>query len=189
MIMNENKSENKNIESIYDFAAIIVAALLAVCVIFTFFFKISTVVGESMENTLEDGDTVIISAVNPTIEYGDVVVISQPNIYGKVLIKRVIAVGGQTVSFDHIAGTLLVDGEVIDEPYIKENMEFTYAMTKTYTVPEGMLFVLGDNRNESADSRDMYIGMIDERYVVGKVLYRVGDLNLFNSDLKETENG
>ena len=187
MIMSENK--NKSIESVYDFAGIIVTALISVCVIFTFFFKISTVVGESMENTLLDGDNVIISAVNSDIEYGDVVVVSQPNYYEKVLIKRVIAVGGQTISFDRITGNVVVDGVQLDEPYIKENMEFTYSMTKTYTVPEGKLFVMGDNRNWSADSRDMYIGMIDERYVVGKVLYRVGDLNLFNSNFEEITNG
>lgn len=185
MIMNKSK----NIESIYDFAGIIVAALLSVCIIFTFFFKISTVVGESMENTLLGGDTVLISAINTDIEYGDVVVISQPNVYEKVLIKRVIAVGGQTISFDRISGKVIVDGKQIDEPYIKENMEFTFAMTKNYTVPEGKLFVMGDNRNESADSRDLYIGLIDERYVVGKVFYRVGDLKPFNYDLEEPENG
>lgn len=180
---------SKNIESIYDFASVIVSALLAVCVIFSFFFKISTVVGESMENTLQNGDTVIISAITTDVQYGDVVVISQPNAYSKVLIKRVIATGGQTVSFDQITGCVLVDGNPVEEPYIKESMEFTYGMTKNYTVPEGKLFVLGDNRNESADSRDVYVGMIDERYVVGKVLYRVGDTTVFNADLKEIENG
>ena len=184
MIMNENKNENKSIESVYDFAGIIVTAIFSVCVIFTFFFKISTVVGESMENTLLDGDNVIISAINSDIEYGDVVVISQPNYYEKVLIKRVIAVGGQTISFDSLTGKTLVDGKQLDEPYIKEKMKFTYGMTKSYTVPEGYLFVMGDNRNWSADSRDMYIGMIDERYVVGTVMYKIGDTDLFNSDLE-----
>lgn len=187
--MNKNKNKSKKIESIYDFVGIIVAALLSVCVIFTFFFKISTVVGESMENTLKNGNTVLISAINSDIEYGDVVVISQPNAYEKVLIKRVIAVGGQTIYFDRTSGKVVVDGKQLDEPYIKENMEFTYSMTKAYTVPEGKLFVMGDNRNESADSRDVYIGMIDERYVVGKVFYRVGDLKLFNYDLEEPQNG
>lgn len=187
MIMNESK--NKKIESVYDLAGIIVSALVAVCVIFTFFFKISTVVGESMENTLLGGDTVLISAINSDIKYGDVVVVSQPNIYEKVLIKRVIAVGGQTISFDSVTGNAVVDGKQLDEPYIKEKMDFTYSMSKTYTVPQGMLFVMGDNRNESSDSRDAYIGMIDERYVVGKVFYKVGDFNLFNTDLEETQNG
>lgn len=183
--MNEN---NKKIESIYDFAGIIVAALISVCVIFTFFFKISTVVGQSMENTLKGGDSVIISSINKEFNYGDVVVVSQPNGYEKVLIKRVIAVGGQTVYFDKINGKVLVDGQELDEPYIKEKMRFSYGMTTTYTVPEGMLFVMGDNRNYSADSRDARIGMIDERYVVGKVFYKMGDLNLFNSDLEVKEN-
>ncbi len=187
--MTMNKSKNKSLESIYDFMGIIVAAIFSVCVIFTFFFKISTVVGQSMENTLHNGDTVIISSINCDIEYGDVVVISQPNFYEKVLIKRVIAVGGQTIGFDSLTGNVIVDGKQLNEPYIKENMELTYGMTKTYTVPEGYLFVMGDNRNESADSRDMYIGMIDERYVIGQVWYKVGDLNLFNADLEEAENG
>lgn len=187
MIMNENK--NRKFESVYDFASILVTALIAVCVIFTFFFKISTVVGESMENTLYNGNSVLITAINPNIEYGDVVVVSQPNAYAKVLIKRVIAVGGQTVSFDSATGKVMVDGKQLDESYIKENMEFNYSMSKTYTVPEGKLFVMGDNRNHSADSRDIYVGLIDERYVVGQVIYKVGDLHLFNSDFGGTENG
>lgn len=182
MTMNEKNS--KNLESIYDFAGIVVIALLSVCIIFTFFFKTSIVVGKSMENTLKDGDTVIISSINKDIKYGDVVVVSQPNRYADVLIKRVIAVGGQTVSFDVISGNVFVDGEPLSEPYIKEAMKFTFGMNGKYTVPEGMLFVMGDNRNESADSRDPAIGFVDERYVLGKVFYRVGDLNLFNSDLE-----
>ncbi len=186
MTMNEKNS--KNLESIYDFAGVIVVALLSVCIIFTFFFKTSIVVGESMENTLKEGDTLIISSINKEIKYGDVVVISQPNGYEKVLIKRVIAVGGQTVSFDEESGCVLVDGKPLDEPYIKETMKFNFGMNGKYTVPEGMLFVMGDNRNESADSRDARVGMIDERYVVGQVLYRVGDMHLFNADLEVTEN-
>lgn len=185
MIMNKNKI----LENVYEFASILVMSLIAICIIFTFLFKISTVVGQSMENTLHNGDTVIINAIENDVEYGDVVVISQPNLYSKVLIKRVIAVGGQTVQFDSDSGKILIDGKEVDEPYIKESMRFTYSMQGTYTVPEGKIFVLGDNRNASADSRDPNVGYVDERYVLGKVLYRVGDTKLFNSDLKELENG
>ena len=185
MIMNKNKL----LENVYEFASILVMSLIAICIIFTFFFKISTVVGQSMENTLHNGDTVIINAIENEVEYGDVVVISQPNLYSKVLIKRVIAVGGQTVQFDLESGKVVIDGKEIDEPYIKEEMRFTYAMQNTYTVPEGKIFVLGDNRNASADSRDPNVSYVDEKYVLGKVLYRVGDSKLFNSDLKELENG
>ncbi len=189
LVSETNKKTDKKVSSVYEFASIIVSSVLAVGVIFTLLFKISTVSGQSMENTLRNGDQLIISSITPNIEYGDVVVISQPNGYEKTLIKRVIAVGGQTVKFDLSTNKVVVDGVVLDEPYIKENMEFLLSMSKTYTVPEGKLFVMGDNRNYSADSRDITIGMIDERYVVGKVVYRLGDKNLFNSNFKESYNG
>ena len=182
-----NKSD-KNMESIYDMASVVVSAILTVGIIFTFLFKISTVSGESMENTLHNGDKLIISAITQDVKYGDVVVTSQPNGHGKVLIKRVIAVGGQTVWFNEETNKVVVDGKELEEPYIKEEMEFLLSMTNLYRVPEGKIFVMGDNRNDSADSRDVLIGMIDERYVVGKVIYRIGDKNLFNSEFKELQN-
>lgn len=172
----------KNAESIYDIASIVVSAVLCVGIIFTFFFKISTVSGESMENTLHDMDRLIISSVVNDVEYGDVVVTSQPNMFNKVLIKRVIAVGGQTVWFDEATGETIVDGQPLDEPYIKEEMEYTPAMDKLFTVPEGKIFVMGDNRNNSSDSRDEFVGFIDENYIVGKVIYKFGDKELFNKD-------
>ena len=127
-------------------------------------------------------------AITQNVKYGDVVVVSQPNGYEKVLIKRVIAVGGQTVWFNEETNKVVVDGKELGEPYIKEEMEFLLSMTNLYRVPEGKIFVMGDNRNDSADSRDALIGMIDERYVVGKVIYRIGDKNLFNSEFKELQN-
>lgn len=174
-------NKNKLLEAVFEAASILLSAILAVAVIFTFLFKISNVSGQSMENTLHHGDSLIITAADLKPEYGDVVVISQPNGYEKVLIKRVIATGGQTVSFDIDTGKVLVDGKALDEPYIKEDMEFLYTMLESYTVPEGMLFVMGDNRNNSADSRDPNVGFIDSRYVVGKVIYRIGDKSLFKT--------
>lgn len=186
IIVDSNGKSEKKISSIYEFASIIVSSVLAVGIIFTLFFRISTVSGESMENTLHNGDQLIISAITRDIKYGDVVVTSQPNAYGKTLIKRVIAVGGQTVSFDEESKSVLVDGVEIEEPYIKEEMEFLLSMSKTYEVPEGKLFLMGDNRNNSADSRDQFIGLVDERYVVGRVIYRIGDKGLFNTNFKES---
>ncbi len=181
-----NDKSKKNAESIYDIASIVVSAVISVGIIFTFFFKISTVSGESMENTLHHADRLIISSIVTDVEYGDVVVTSQPNIFDKVLIKRVIAVGGQTVWFDEETKQTIVDGKPLNEPYIKEEMEYTPAMDKLFTVPEGKIFVMGDNRNNSSDSRDAFVGMIDENYIVGKVVYRFGDKSLFNSDFKES---
>lgn len=176
-------SENKTLGVIYDFAEILMTAVLAVTLVFSFVFKTSAVNGDSMKETLHNGDTVIITALNKKVDNGDVVVISQPNVINKVLIKRVIATGGQTVTFDSENKIVLIDGKVLFEPYIREKMYFTPSMSGTFTVPEGKLFVMGDNRNESTDSRDRRIGFIDERYVVGKVVYRVGDTALFEKDM------
>ena len=175
-------SDKKTLGIIYDFAEILMTAVLAVTVVFAFFFKTSVVNGDSMKDTLHNGDTVIISAINKTVDYGDVVVISQPNVIKKVLIKRVIATEGQTVTFDSEHKKVLVDGVELNEPYLPEKMIFLPSMSESVTVPEGMLFVMGDNRNDSTDSRDPIIGFIDERYVVGKVLYVVGDTHLFEND-------
>lgn len=183
--IEEENSNQKKYESIYDMVSIVVSSILMVAVIFSFVFKISTVSGESMENTLHDGDKLIMCSIVNDVKYGDVVVTSQPNAYEKVLIKRVIAVEGQTLWFDEKTGKVVVDGKTLDEPYIKEEMEFKESMYNLYTVPAGKVFVMGDNRNDSADSRSSYIGMIDEKYIVGKVVYRIGDKHLFNSDFKE----
>ena len=76
---------------------------------------------------------------------------------------------------------VVVDGKILDEPYIKEAAKYTYGMSHRYVVPQGKIFVMGDNRNHSADSRDIRVGMIDEDYVMGKVVYKFGDTGLFNS--------
>ena len=175
----ENK---KMITNVYDFASMAVTAVLIVGIIFTFVFKISTVSGQSMENTLHHGDQLIMKSIPGEIKNGDIVVVSQPNGYDKILIKRVIAVGGQTIEIDAKNDCVLVDGKVIDEPYIKESMDFLFWGTKKYEVPEGKLFLMGDNRNNSADSRDIRIGLVDEKYVLSKVFYRIGDKTLLNSE-------
>lgn len=175
-------SDKKTLGIIYDFAEILMTAVFAVTVVFAFCFKTSVVSGDSMKDTLHNGDTVIITSINKSIDYGDVVVISQPNVLRKVLIKRVIAVGGQTVTFDSENKKVFVDGVELNEPYLPEKMYFSPSMTGSVTVPEGKLFVMGDNRNDSTDSRDPIIGFIDERYVVGEVVYVVGDTHLFEKD-------
>jgi len=172
-------NKTKIVTAIYDFAAILASSVITVAFIFAFLFKVSTVNGDSMVRTLNNGDRLIITARDYNIEQGDIVIISQPNAYEKVLIKRVIAKGGQTVDIDTVNGVVIVDGEVLDEPYLSVKTKtagdgFTYPVT----VPEGKLFVMGDNRNISADSRYAGVGFIDERYVVGEAIYRIGDKGL-----------
>ncbi|MEG1834881.1 MAG: signal peptidase I [Oscillospiraceae bacterium] len=164
------------IKKIYDFVSILLTAIIAVSIIFTFAFKISAVNGSSMQNTLQDGNKVLITALDFKVKYGDIVIISQPNAYEEVLIKRVIATENQKIIIDSEKNTITVDGIVLDEPYIREK-ELNWQGDKTYpiTVPKGKVFVMGDNRNYSADSRDNGVGMIDTRYIMGKAFYRIGD--------------
>ncbi|MGN0559973.1 MAG: signal peptidase I, partial [Candidatus Fimenecus sp.] len=158
--------------------SILVSAVLAVCLIFTFVFKISAVDGDSMNNTLHNGDKVLITARDWTIERGDIVVISQPNAFNKVLIKRVIATEGQTVEINGKTHQVIVDGAVLEEPYIAQPLIVQGSWNYPVTVPEGCVFVMGDNRNRSTDSRDSAVGMIDTRYIVGEAIYRIGDSQL-----------
>lgn len=174
--------KEKRIASLYDFASILVSAVIAVAVIFTFFFKISSVNGSSMTNTLHDGDRVLITAMDYTVEYGDIVVISQPNDYDEVLIKRVIALGGQTVDINPKTGGVVVDGIELNEPYIKERNRVLGELNFPVTVPDGCVFVMGDNRNGSGDSRFKAVGFIDERYIVGEAVYKIGDSSLLTME-------
>ena len=105
-----------------------------------------------------------------TPQRGDVVIVDSYTSYGKPLVKRVIAKGGDTISIDYDAGTVEVNGEVLQEDYIAEPTHLGYDVEFPYTVPEGTVFVMGDNRNESLDSRSSYVGCIDERDILGKVL-------------------
>ncbi len=178
----ELKMKDKKYSLIYDLASVLVTAVIAVAFLFTFFIKISTVVGDSMNDTLQNGDKLVITAMVKSVDYGDIVIISQPNGYNEVLIKRVIATGGQTIDIDIRSNTVTVDGEVLSEPYVKErNRILGDAFDYPITVPEGYVFVMGDNRNNSGDSRFAAVGMIDERYIIGEAFYRMGDSSLLNT--------
>ncbi len=150
-------------------------------------FRHSPVVGSSMEQTLHQGDILIVSQFMYTPECGDIIV-CQSEVYGleKPLVKRIIATSGQTVSIDYENWKVTVDGETLDEDYVNFEqdtvMKISDYLPDTFTVPEGMLFVMGDNRNHSADSRSSAIGFIDERYVLGKVklkLYPFSDIEYY----------
>ncbi len=150
----------------------LVTVLAVLILVFTFVARIIVVSGPSMENTLQNGDAMLVWSLGYTPEQGDVVVLTKRSYQEDSIVKRVIATGGQTVDIDYATGTVYVDGMALEEDYIKEQMQVpSYGdMVNHVTVPEGCLFVMGDNRNQSADSRYPEIGIVDERCVIGRVV-------------------
>ena len=149
--------------------------LCVVLIVFLFCFRIAVVDGESMMNTLVNGDYVLLlnRLISGNPEQGDIVVISTNNYSaGKPIIKRVIATEGQVVDIDFETGTVTVDGVVLDEPYIKDLTKRSFSgVSYPMVVEEGCIFVMGDNRMNSTDSRSPQIGQIDCREVIGKAIF------------------
>ena len=156
-------------------------ALIALIFLFTFVGRVITVDGESMLPTLHHKDIMLLQGIGCTPEQGDIVVLTKDfaDHVDEAIVKRVIAVGGQTVRIDYGGNQVYVDGTALDEPYIKERMIRPAGQTiEELTVPEGSVFVMGDNRNHSSDSRLCDLGAIDNRYILGKavmVLFPLSD--------------
>ncbi len=158
---------------LYEWLDSLVYAFLTILLVFTFAFRVVGVSGESMVPTLQNGDWLAVRAVNMTVERGDIVVITQPNELHEPIIKRVIALGGDTVDIDFTSGTVAVNGETLSEPYIAEPTHRQFDLTFPLTVPQGFVFAMGDNRNNSLDSRSSTIGFVDERYILGVAEFRL----------------
>ena len=149
--------------------------LIVILIVFLFCFRIAIVEGSSMYDTLVDGDYLLLlnHVLDGDPEYGDIVVISKSAYKdGEPIIKRVIATEGQEVDIDFSTGVVTVDGVPLDEPYISsETIQIISSMTFPLTVDEGCLFVMGDNRSGSLDSRSQIIGLIDSREIVGTAIF------------------
>ena len=167
----------------------LISAALVLVLIFSFFFRIIQVDGRSMVPTLTHGDKLIVWAAGYTPQRGDVVIVDGTEAHlfsdpeqtqvvekkgiGINLIKRVIAVAGDQLDIDFTAGTVTLNGVVQKEDYInmlttRNDGAFTYPLT----VPEGYIFVMGDNRNASTDSRSTLVGLVPEDAVIGHAVYR-----------------
>ncbi len=162
---------------ILDWYDALVFALAVLVLVFAFCARIVVVSGSSMNNTLIDGDRLLVQSTFYTPQRGDVVVVDSYINYGKPLVKRVIAKGGDTVDIDVAKGLVYVNGEALDEPYTPEGTLSTGDVEFPLTVPEGMLFLMGDNRQHSTDSRSSSVGFIDERDILGKVILRLYPFN------------
>lgn len=181
-----------------------IITVFAIILIFTYLLHPVNVVGGSMVPTLNNGDRIFMSTVMFDVSYGDIVVINndvsylldengepyefQPtdsfgnytNPLRECIIKRVIACEGQTIDIDFATGNITVDGVVLDEPYIntvtaKDDGAFEYPIE----IPEGYYFVMGDNRNNSSDSRNVYVGLISKEQIYGKAVIRYSPFSQF----------
>lgn len=172
--MPEEKKKEQPGRGLYEWAQALVCSVLAAVVVFAFGARVVGVSGGSMRETLQNGDLLVV--VNGPLcgeyERGDVVIAAKAAFeYGEPIVKRVIATAGETVDVDFAAGIVYVDGEALEEPYIREATHLAEGTEFPFTVPEGCVFLMGDNRNESRDSRAPELGAVDTRCVIGRAVF------------------
>ena len=158
---------------LYELIGSLKAGVLFVVVLFVFLVRGVSVEGISMKPTLEDGDYVVVSSYFHKIERGDIVVISPYNDLTSPIVKRVIGVEGDVVDIDFKNRKVYVNNEELDEPYIGALTARSYDIEFPVTVKENAYFVLGDNRNDSLDSRSSQVDLVPEQMVFGKVLFKM----------------
>lgn len=189
MDSGKNKKKKKQAEkttalgTFYDIAEMLAVTTITVMLLFAFIVRLNIVDGRSMEQTLFHGQYLAVSDLFYEPKAGDIVILHKINAdpYSNPIVKRVIATEGQVVDIDFETWTLTVDGKTIDEPYryLDNDPLLTAEYSFPITVPENEIFVMGDNRNHSADSRQIEIGTVDKRCIVGKAVARLAPLKSF----------
>ena len=180
--MTKAEREQAERKDTYDWIQSLISALIICVVAFLFVFRVIDVSGNSMNPTLIDGNKMLVSGLFYKPKQGDVVIFKTDRYDpDKALVKRVIATEGQVVNIDFDRGIVYVDDQPIEEDYIADITRIKEDFMGPWTVPEGCVFVMGDNRNQSTDSRDKRIGNVDEREIVGRayaVIYPLSEWKL-----------
>ena len=162
-----------SLRGLYEWVQVLVCAVTATVLLFTFAARVVLVSGPSMRETLQHQDCLLVMNAHLCggFEAGDIVIIRKESFKdGEPIVKRVIATEGQTVDIDFTAGAVYVDGQLLEEDYIRQPTYLEEGLEFPVTVPEGCIFLLGDNRNNSKDSRNPDLGPVDVRCVIGKAV-------------------
>jgi len=169
---------------VFDCFSSLLCAVIALSIIYTFFFRLIDVDGASMNNTLQDGEKLLITNFFFTPDYGDIVIISREFQGDTPLVKRVIATEGDKLDINFFTGEVRVNETLLEEPYIAEITHNSGDLTYPLVIPPGHVFVMGDNRNFSLDSRFSVVGFIDESRLLGKAIYKIK----FIEEMREIRN-
>lgn len=159
-------------KDLYDVIQVFLQSIIIIALLFMFVMRFSVVNGASMNPTLQDRDWLILSNIDFQKERGDVIVVSQPNEMEEVLIKRIVALEGETVDIT-LDGKVTINGTVLEEPYVADAVKERGNVSFPHVVGKNCVFVMGDNRNHSTDSRYQGVGDVDVRYVVGEAKFRL----------------
>lgn len=168
---------------LFEWLQMVMICVLGAVIAFNLVVRLSVVDGQSMDPTLEHGELMLVWSLGYSPKQGDIVILNKTTadfLEEQAIVKRVIALEGQTVDIDYSEGVVYVDGEALEEDYILEEMYLPtngHMQQTHFEVPEDEIFVLGDNRNNSTDSRDERLGTIHEDYVLGKAMAAIWPLD------------
>ena len=179
--------EKSSVKNFYEIFESIMFAFLAIIVLVVFVFRAVTVDGDSMEPNLHHTDKLITTNLFYKAEKGDIIVVDKNNVLGKPIVKRVIATAGDTVKYEYATGYVYVNGEKLDEPYILPTSRICGDATYPLTVKEDHIFVMGDNRGNSSDSRFSMVGQIPFGNVYGKAIFRLWPFNVIGGLYKNAK--
>lgn len=174
---SEKTTNNGVLSTCFEWVSILIGALIAVVVIFTFLFRVVGVSGDSMCNTLMDRDRLVLITRFYTVERGDIVVLYREG--AEPYVKRIIAVEGDTIDIDDESGRVLLNGETLQEEYVRDGITPAREFDGPYTLGKGELFAMGDNRLWSLDSRQLGVFTVNE--IVGEAVFRLFPFESFGS--------
>ena len=190
---NPNYKQGSGLQSLYLWVQSVLESVMAAFLLLTFLFRVNIVVGASMQPTLYEGDRLVVAEAFYTLSYGDVIALWADDLFnrqtgkkGEMIVKRVIGLPGDVIDIDPYTGTVYRNGQPLQEEYTAEPINAANLGNAEYplTVDEDCVFVLGDNRNHSTDSRyvndgelEYYVGCVDMRYIMGKAVFRIYPLN------------